>query len=108
MGARYTHGVQGMRIISRRTLRDFWKRHADAEQPLKAWFAETTRAAWKTMTDIKGRYATASVSGSERIVFNVGGNKYRLVVKVWFIGQAVWIKFIGTHERYNQIDVTKL
>ena len=60
------------------------------------------------MVDIRRRYATASVIDSERIVFNIGGNKYRLVVKVWFPGKALWIKFIGTHGSYDQIDVKNL
>ncbi len=97
-----------MRIIARKTLCDFWRRHSDAEGPLKAWFAETSHASWHGMADIKKQYATASVVDSERVVFNVGGNKYRLAVKVWFPGKAVWIKFIGTHARYDQIDVKNL
>jgi len=60
------------------------------------------------MVDIKRRYATASVIDDERVVFNIGGNKYRLVVKVWFAGQAVWSKFVGTHRQYDAVDVTKL
>ena len=97
-----------MRILSRGTLRDFWRKHPDAEGPLKAWFAETTHSAWKAMIDIKRRYATASVVHNERVVFNIGGNKYRLVVKLWFPGQVVWIKFVGTHASTDRIDVTKL
>ena len=97
-----------MRVLSRGTLRDFWRKHPDAEGPLKAWFAEVTKAAWKTMIDIKRQYATASVVDNERVIFNVGGNKYRLVVKLWFPGQVVWIKFIGTHASYDRIDVGKL
>jgi mRNA interferase HigB len=76
--------------------------------PLKAWFAEVVRAKWKAMVDIKRQYVTASVVDSERVVFNIGGNKYRLVVKIWFPGQLVWIKFVGTHRSYDQIDVEKL
>ena len=60
------------------------------------------------MADIKRRYPTASVIDAERVVFNIGGNKYRLVVKVWFPGQTVWIKFVGTHRQYDRIDVTEL
>jgi mRNA interferase HigB len=97
-----------MRIIARKTLCDFWRKHPDAEGPLKAWFAEASRAAWRTMIDIKRQHATASVVDGERVVFNVGGNKYRLVVKVWFGGKTVWIKFIGTHRSYDQIDVKDL
>jgi mRNA interferase HigB len=97
-----------MRVIARRTLQDFWKKHADAEGPLRAWFAEVSQAKWKSTADIKKLYATASIIDSQRIVFNIGGNKYRLVVKVWFAGKAVWIKFIGTHKSYDGVDVTTL
>ena len=98
-----------MRVIARRTLRDFWEAgHRDAEQPLRAWFAEASAATWKTMAEIKRRYATASVIDAERVVFNIGGNKYRLIVKVWFGGQAVFVKFGGTHREYDDVDVRKL
>jgi len=97
-----------MRVIARKTLEDFWRRHADSEGPFKAWFAETRRSTWKSMVDIKRRYATASVIDDERVLFNIGGNKYRLVVKVWFADQAVWSKFVGTHRQYDAVDVTKL
>lgn len=98
-----------MRIIARRTLKEFWEAgHAAAEQPLKAWFAEVSRAEWRSMADIKARYAHASVVDAERVVFNIGGNKYRLVVKVWFPGRAVWIKFVGTHRQYDRLDVGSL
>lgn len=97
-----------MRILSRGTLREFWRKHPDAEGPLRAWFAEVCKSEWKTMIDIKRQYVTASVVDNERVVFNVGGNKYRLVVKLWFPGQVVWIKFIGTHGSYDRIDVKKL
>jgi mRNA interferase HigB len=98
-----------MRIIARRTLKEFWEAgHADAEQPLKAWFAEVSRAEWSSMTDIKIRFAHASVVDAERVVFNIGGNKYRLVVKAWFPGRAVWIKFVGTHRQYDRLDVGSL
>lgn len=98
-----------MRIIARRTLREFWKAgHADAEQPLKAWFAEVERAKWNSMADVKERFPHASVVDRERVIFNIGGNKYRLVVKVWFPGQAVWVKFVGTHREYDDLDVRSL
>lgn len=98
-----------MRVIARRTLREFWEAgHADAEQPLKAWFAEASRADWSRMADIKARFPRASIIDAERIVFDIGGNKYRLVVKVWFPGQVVFVKFLGTHAQYDAIDVTDL
>jgi mRNA interferase HigB len=97
-----------MRIIARNTLRVFWRKHADAEGPLRAWFAEATRSAWRSMADIKKDYGTASIIDSERVVFNIGGNKFRLVAKIWFPGKTVWVKFIGTHETYDRIDVRVL
>ncbi|MCO4760824.1 MAG: type II toxin-antitoxin system HigB family toxin [Myxococcales bacterium] len=98
-----------MRIIARKTLRTFWESgHAAAEQPLKAWFAEVSKANWTSMADIKRRYRHASVIDSERVVFNIGGNKYRLIAKLWFPGQTVWVKFIGTHKQYDAIDVGEL
>jgi len=98
-----------VRIIARRTLHNFWESgHADAEQPLRAWFAEASTATWKTMAELKRRYAAASVIDSGRVVFNIGGNKYRLVAKIWFGGQTVFVKFVGTHRQYDRIDVTKL
>ena len=98
-----------MRIIARKTLQDFWEAgHADAEKPLLAWFAEVSRAVWRTTVDIKARYPHASIIDAERVVFNIGGNKYRLVAKVWFAGQAVYVKFVGTHREYDAIDVSKL
>jgi mRNA interferase HigB len=97
-----------MRVIARNTLRRFWQKHADAEGPLKAWFAETSRGTWHSMADIRKRHATASIVDSERVVFNVGGNEYRLVVKMWFRGKTVWIKFVGTHAVYGLLDVKEL
>ena len=97
-----------MRVIARSTLISFWEQYADAEGPLKAWFAEAKKATWQTMADIKQQYRSASIIDSERVVFNIGGNKYRLVVKFWFPGQTIWIKFIGTHKEYDTIDVTEL
>ena len=98
-----------MRIIARRTLKEFWEAgHADSEQPLKAWFAEVRRATWASMADIKARFPHASVIDRERVVFNIGGNKYRLVAKLWFPGEAVWVKFVGTHREYDALDVGSL
>ena len=98
-----------MRIIARKTLRDFWEGgHAQAEQPLKAWFAEVERAQWRSMADVKERYAHASIVDGELVVFNIGGNKYRLVVKIWFSGRTVWVKFVGTHAKYDSLDVRSL
>ena len=97
-----------MRIISRRSLKEFWEAHAQAEQPLKAWFAEANRAQWEKMADIKARYPSASVVDAERVVFNISGNRYRLIVKIWFPNKSVYIKFVGTHREYDDLTVTDL
>lgn len=93
-----------MRVIAVSTLKDFWKLHPDAEQPLKAWHDEAKHAAWTTPQDIKDHYASASFVGRNRVVFNIKGNAYRLIVAVAYRFQAVYIKFIGTHAEYDRID----
>lgn len=103
-----------MRVIARRTLLSFVASLAGhKDQPavkaaLDAWFDEVSRAEWKTTANIKRRYVTASIVTSERIVFNIKGNDYRLVVSVDFNTATVWIKWLGTHNDYDKIDVTKV
>lgn len=99
-----------VRVIARHALREFWdqRSHRDAEQPLRAWFAEARWAAWRTPTDIKGAHRNASFVGSDRVVFNIGGNKYRLVVAVKYSAQIVFIRFVGTHASYDEIDAGRV
>ena len=97
-----------MRIIARRTLREFWARHPDAERPLREWFAEAHRAEWRGPADIKARYPSASVVANDRVIFNIGGNKYRLVVAIRYDARIVFIRFIGTHQRYDRIDAASV
>lgn len=103
-----------MRIIARRTLRQFVDSLArQKDQPavkaaLDAWFDEVSKADWKSSADVKRLYATASIVSAERIVFNIKGNDYRLVVAVDFEKGIVWIKWIGTHKAYDRIDVTEV
>jgi mRNA interferase HigB len=78
---------------------------ADARGPLESWHEEALKAIWKSPQDVKGQYASASICGNNRVVFNVGGNKYRLVVEMQYRAGIVWVKFIGTHEQYNRINV---
>jgi mRNA interferase HigB len=96
-----------MRIISRKTLRQFWEKadYADAEQPLKAWFREASSADWASPAAIKAAFGTASIVANNRVVFNIGGNKYRLVVKVNYPYRVLYVRFIGTHAQYDRIDV---
>lgn len=103
-----------MRIISRRTLRDFAdsrvgsKDHAALRGALDAWFDEVLKARWTSSADVKQRYATASIVSAERVVFNIKGNDYRLVVAVDFQKSIVWIKWVGTHQDYDRIDVMRV
>lgn len=86
------------------TLKRFWARHPAAEQPLKAWYDEARHAKWSTPQDIKDRYASASFIGKNRVVFDIKGNDYRLIVAMAWHFQAVYIKFVGTHAEYNRVD----
>lgn len=95
-----------MRVLARKTLKDFWEKHADAEQPLKAWFHEARTARWKSFIDIKARYRSADVLPGNRIVFNLKGNTYRLIVRIHYNTGIVFIRFIGTHADYDRIDAT--
>jgi mRNA interferase HigB len=94
----------GMRIIAKRTLRDFWEQHPDAEQVLKAWHHDVKQADWQNPQDVKRLYATASIVGNNRVVFNIRGNFYRLVVAINYEFRIVYVRFIGTHKAYDQID----
>ena len=97
-----------MRIIAVSTLRNFWERHGDAEEPLKAWYQEARTANWATPHEIKAAYRHASVLGDNRIVFNVAGNKYRLIVKFNYAFGIGYIRFIGTHAEYDRIDAEQI
>lgn len=94
-----------MRIIAKSTLREFWEKHNDAEVPLKTWHKIVEKQNWKNMHDIKQMFGDASIIGNNRVVFNIKGNNYRLVVYIVFKVQKVFIRFIGTHKQYDHIDV---
>ena len=97
-----------MRIISRRTLQEFWEIHPDAEQPLKAWLAEAKKAQWQNPNDIKRTYRNASIASDNRVVFNIKGNDYRLIVHVRYDIGILFIRFIGTHRQYDKIDANRI
>jgi len=97
-----------MRVIAKKTLRTFWKNHPETEQPLKAWHAETLQATWESPDDIKARYPSASILPNDRVVFNIKGNRYRLVVVVKFRFGMIYIRFIGTHAEYNRINAATI
>ena len=97
-----------MRVIAKKILRDFWAKYPDCGQQLKSWYKETSEAIWKGPNDIKIEYPSASILEDNRIVFNIKGNNYRLIVRINYYYQMVWIRFIGTHSQYDRIDATKI
>ncbi len=96
------------RIFSKRTIRQFWEVHADSEQYLKTWFETVLNADWKSPHDVKNNFANASILKGNRIVFNIKGNSYRLIAKFNFEKKWVFIRFIGTHDEYNNIDAANI
>ncbi len=97
-----------MRVIAKRILREFWEKHRDTEQPLKTWYKRAYQSSWEDPIDIKTNFARASILKSSRVVFNICGNKYRLVVDINYRRKWVFIRFIGTHSDYNKIDAEKI
>ena len=93
-----------MRVISVGILKDFWGKHPAAEEPLRIWFAEAKAARWASPSDIKAQYRSASILKNNRVVFNIAGNKFRLVAAIHYLSFALLIKFVGTHAEYDQID----
>jgi mRNA interferase HigB len=93
-----------MRIIAKGTLREFWEVHPDAEEPLLAWYREVQKEDWDTPAKVKAKYRSASVIGDSRVVFNIKGNDYRVVVKINYPYRVVYIRFVGTHAEYDGIS----
>jgi len=94
-----------MRVSAISALRAFWESHPDAETPLRSWYALVSRAIWKSPADIKDAYRNASFTSNNRVVFNIKGNDYRLVVAVRYSQGLMFVRFIGTHRQYDRIDV---
>ncbi len=97
-----------MRIISKKILREFWGVYTDAEQSLRAWHAKAQLAEWKTPSDIKTDYRNASFVANNRVIFNIKGNTYRLVVAVNYDYGIIYIRFVGSHKEYDKIDATTI
>lgn len=97
-----------LRIIAKRTLREFWRKHKNAEESLKSWYRETEKATWKNSNALKRDYPNASIIKNNRIVFNIKGNHYRLIVKMNYEFQLCWIRFVGTHAEYDKIDANTI
>ena len=95
-----------MRIIAFRTLREFWERQPQAEIALRGWYAEASHAEWKTSADIKAAHRNASFLANNRVVFNIKGNNFRLVVAVRYTQGLMFVRFVGTHTEYDCIDAS--
>ena len=93
-----------MRIIALKALREFWGKHASAEVPLRAWYAIASRAQWRSPADVKAAYRAASFVGGNRVVFNIKGNEFRLVVAVHYNRGLIYVRFVGTHQQYDRIN----
>ena len=97
-----------MRVVAKKILRGFWESYTDSEQQLKTWYKEASKASWKNPNDIKDEYAKASILKSGRVVFDICGNKYRLIVDINYERQWVFIRFIGTHKEYDKVDADNI
>ncbi len=97
-----------MRIFSRKILREFWEKHPDAQNPLQTWYLDVKHANWEKSSDIKVVYQTASFLKNNRIIFNIKGNTYRIVIVVHYKNGDVFIRFVGTHSEYDRIDANKI
>jgi len=97
-----------MHVISKRALIAFWEKHSDSRQQLITWHAEAKKGIWRSPNDIKKEYVQASIIGDNRVVFNICGNNYRLVVKINYERGWVFIRFIGTHKEYDKINAEKI
>ncbi len=96
------------RIYSKSTLRDYWELYPDSEQYLKTWYETAMNSIWRTPNEVKQTYSSASVLKSGRIVFNIRGNAYRLIVKINYEKQWIFIRFFGTHVEYDKIDANTI
>lgn len=99
-----------MRIIAKKTIKEFYEQtiYSDSKSSLEAWYKEVLKANWDNPNKIKEQYSSASIVGNNRVVFNIHGNKYRLIVKINYDAKIVFIRFIGTHEQYDKIDATEI
>lgn len=96
--------VYPMHIVSKKKLKEFWDSHADAREPLQLWFTQARASKWKTPQDVKDFRADVSIISNNRLVFNIKGNAYRLVVKMSYKKGRAFIRFVGTHAEYDKID----
>lgn len=99
-----------MRIISKKTLKDFYEQnlYKDSKNSLEAWHQEVLKTDWNTPNEVKEQFTSASVVGNNRVVFNIHGNKYRIIVKINYFAKIIFIRFIGTHKQYDTINAMEI
>ena len=97
-----------MRIVVKSTLRDYWLKNKDAKQALLSWYKVVNKANWSNFNEVKQQFGTCKVVGNDRIIFKIKGNNYRLIVKISFENQLIWIRFIGTHSEYDLINAKEI
>jgi mRNA interferase HigB len=100
--------ARAMRVIAKRSLRAFWERYPDAEEPLLAWYREVEKEDWSQPAEVKEKYGNASILKENRVVFNIKGNDYRLVVKINYPYRVIYVRFVGTHAQYDAVDVEEV
>ncbi len=99
-----TYLLDYMRIITKKTLKSFWEEYLDCEQSLLSWYKVFNKANWSNFNEVKSQFGSCKILGSDRIAFKIKGNNYRLIVKITFVNQIIWIRFIGTHSEYDKVD----
>jgi len=97
-----------MRIIAKKIPREFWEKYSDSEEQLKTWYKEASKAKWRSPNDIRNEYPKVSILKSGRVVFNICGNRYRLITKINYLQQWVFVRFIGTHNDYDNINADEI
>lgn len=97
-----------MRIIAKRTIREFWEKHPDAKEALRTWYRESSKGRWHDPNQLKTHFGQAILLGANRVIFNICGNKYRLIAEINYTRGWIFIRFIGTHSAYNKINPKKI
>jgi len=97
-----------MRIIAKRTLREYWEHNSESKESLESWCSVALAADWANPADVKRQYRNASILKDSRVVFNIGGNKFRLIVKINYPYRVVYVRFIGTHKDYDEINAEEV
>ncbi len=97
-----------MRVVAKSTLREYWDNHPECKQPLLSWYKVAIKAKWSNFNEIKEQFGSCKIVGNDRIVFKVKGNNYRLIIKISFENQLIYIRFLGTHSEYDLIDAKQI